>query len=286
MASPAIMVDRVFVYHSPGDLLDLEHPAGDVRNPLILKKRSGPIALGLGIAQYLMALAAIANLLYLIIQLSLSSVLAWGCTYTWPLYVWMFTPAIFHILAGAGYHLMLKKPSQRDTSQVDTSDTIEYQTNLLESSSQQNSISAKNPRLSVEEQQASEALAVGKPSLRQKLFQAFGSLEKRVRTEFSSTIGQLTKPLSSKTYQSDPVSVGFGIGLSDLAAFLAFFHIIFAIITFSGLLFLTVSDAIGSIGMRLVVSSLLCRIVVMIELGGLRGNKEETQKSAKNEFSK
>jgi hypothetical protein len=82
------------------------------------------------------------------------------------------------------------------------------------------------------------------------------------------------------------VSVGFGIGLSDLAAFLAFFHIIFAIITFSGLLFLTVSDAIGSIGMRLVVSSLLCRIVVMIELGGLRGNKEETQKSAKNEFSK
>jgi hypothetical protein len=216
-------------------------------------------------------------MIYLVFQLSVSSVLSWGCTRTWPLYFWLFLPVIFHLLASAGYSLTLKKSSGRNAGQNDTNDTSEHQITLLASASRQTSDGAEKSRPQIAEQQDSNAPRPGKTSLRHKLSRTFEAWKTSIRREFTSCVGQLKTHLPSRTWKSDPREVKFGVGLSDLATFFAFFHMIFAIVTFSGLLFVTAIDAIGSIGMRLVVSSLVCRVIVMVEIAGLRGGHMAAQ---------
>jgi hypothetical protein len=283
MASPAILIERVFKYDDPGKLLERENSDSDKRNPWNLPRLHANSALLLGLLQHLLTLAGVGNLLYLVVQLSLSAVLSWGCTRTWPLYVWMFAPVVFHWMAHGGYYLTLNKSSKGIGRVAVTPHTdTELQVFLPHTSIDESNNKGPMVRTPVELTQpqgasssqcknphAEHLRAAQHTSMKGTRF-----LYKRwwhiVLAEFTSTVGHYDHYLPSRTWQPDSTTFRLGVILSYASSFLSFFHTIFAIVTFSGLLFVTAIDAVGSVGMRLVLSALISRLIVIVEIGGLR----------------
>lgn len=64
--------------------------------------------------------------------------------------------------------------------------------------------------------------------------------------------------------------------LNWLAIFLAYAHWIFGTLVFASTLFIGTLDAVGVI-MRYVVSALLCRAIILMELSGLRSLETEKE---------
>ncbi|KAF1817997.1 uncharacterized protein K489DRAFT_414060 [Dissoconium aciculare CBS 342.82] len=271
-ASPAVIVDRVFSWQDPGELLKLDHTAGDVRNPLIMNKRGKRASLVLGIIQYLLALGAVGNTAFLVIELSLNGVLNWGCTMTWPLYVWISLPVMFHIMACVGYYLTLDHSRNPDSTaylQVSTCLPSIASASSLEPPVQTGDSGKRRPQ---SKRAGYEVREVGTSIASQTK-----SWGERLRLEFTSTVGQLNAHYPSRNWKAHNTEVRIGLLLCNLSGFLSFFHLIFAIISFSGLLFVTAIDAISDIGMRLALSALVSRLIVLVELGGLRGGLHKAE---------
>ena len=73
--------------------------------------------------------------------------------------------------------------------------------------------------------------------------------------------------------------VTIGIFLQCISGFLSFFHLLYGTVTFSGLLFIDTLDAVGQIAPRFLVSNLVCRFVVLVEIAGMRGAVLASQSS-------
>jgi hypothetical protein len=271
-ASPAVIVDRVFSWRDPRELLKLEHPVGDVRNPLIIDKRDKRASLVIGIIQYLLALGAVGNTAFLVIELSLNGVLNWGCTRTWPFYVWISLPVMFHIMACGGYYLTLDRSRNPDSTsylQVSTSLPSTASASSLEPPVQTGDGGKRRPQ---SKRPGHEAREVGAS-----IASRTKSWGERLRSEFTSTVGQLNAHYPSRNWKAHTIQVRTGLLLCNLSGFLSFFHLIFAVISFSGLLFVTAIDAISDVGLRLALSALISRLVVLVELGGLRAGLHEAE---------
>lgn len=74
-----------------------------------------------------------------------------------------------------------------------------------------------------------------------------------------------------------PRSLQAGVVLNSIAGFLGCLHLVFATATFSALFSIAPLDAIGQIAMRLMLSALVCRLVVVFEIAGLRGQAPDAK---------
>ena len=90
---------------------------------------------------------------------------------------------------------------------------------------------------------------------------------------FSTKLEDLTK---LKDYQQTTKAQTF----KSLASACVFVHFVFGTLVFSSTLFIGTLDALGIVG-RYLASALLCRIVILLEIGGIKGVKE-AEKEAKN----
>ena len=188
-------------------------------------------------------------------QLQADTVLAFGCTRTWPLWVWVFVPLVVHGFASSGYALTLAGRREQ----------LENESHYSAASPTSGSPGedAKQPTTSYNLATVDTHVSTAKPSKN-----GFGAL--LLREVLSCTSHIHPEPVRrSRAHHSLKISVG--IFLSNFAGFLGFMHLLYGTITFSSIVFVHTLDAVGDVGVRLLASAILCRLVVMMELAGLRG---------------
>lgn len=71
--------------------------------------------------------------------------------------------------------------------------------------------------------------------------------------------------------ESSSARANVGIFLNCVAGFLSFFHVLYGTVVFSALLFISNLDAIGQVMLKGLVSAIVCRFLVLVEMGEMRG---------------
>lgn len=261
VSSPAILQGRLFDYQHPGDVLNVEHPRHDVRRPLVLGpwQRSATVMAGVG--GLVLALGCFVNTLVLVVQLTNSSILSWGCTRTWPLYVWMFVPIVIHGVASWGYWFTMEKKKEVKGGETEME--------LLTHRGRGSSSGKGNDQADVS--------CVASPPGSLKPPHRSPSLLDRLRNEMTSCTSHKHARFEARSRLTHPRRLHAGVVLNSIAGFLGFLHLVFATATFSALLFIAPLDAIGQIAMRLMLSALVCRLVVVFEVAGLRGQSPDAK---------
>ena len=95
-------------------------------------------------------------------------------------------------------------------------------------------------------------------------------LAHRCRLELQSTTTQDSSTHIRHHSNRHSTRYHIGVLLNSVAGFLGFLHLLFGTVTFSGLLFIVSLDAISQVAMRLMASCMICRLVTMVEMTGLR----------------
>ncbi|OQO00052.1 hypothetical protein B0A48_14255 [Cryoendolithus antarcticus] len=261
ISTPAILQARVFSYEDPGDILLTEHPRGDIRHPLILGPWSARTAITTGIVEIVLTVGVLLNTLTLVTQLTNNSVLSWGCTRTWPVYVWMFVPFIIHALATTGYHLTLHAhQTATDTGHQIKPSSASDEGVMMHDMGPDSKAGSNGYVKPLYAQDPMAASSRNENVLRRRLHQ-----------EITSCASHAHPSRNTRPHVEQDRRMRTGILLNSIAGFLGFMHLVFGTATFSALLFIVPKDAIGQIAMRLMLSALVCRFLVMFELAGLRG---------------
>lgn len=255
IGAPGTLQTRVFSYEDPAEVL--EGPNGLENRGLAAWIHTAGAKTGfvIGLVELIMVAFAVANTVILADQLENKSVLAWGCSRTWPVYVWVFVPFVIHGMAAVGYRLTLAKR-----------DGAAERHGCAEVQAQGAGYEAQDGKMSEVTTSLSTASAPYDHTV-------LGSTAQRIRLELNSTTtaSALCRPRHRANHHS--LRMHMGVALNSFAGFLGFLHLLFGTVTFSGLLFIVNLDAVGSVFIRLLASCMVCRLVTMIEMTGLRREK-------------
>ena len=90
----------MFEYDDPAESL------GKGLNHVVFPKlKSAQFSVALSILQYLLAMAAIVNMMEIAIELGQKTILAWSCTFDWGPLLWSLIPIVIHGLAAIMYNV-------------------------------------------------------------------------------------------------------------------------------------------------------------------------------------
>ena len=104
---------RLFEYDDPAETL------GTGINRVVFPRLNSALFSGvLSILQYLLAMAAIVNMMQIAIELGRKTILAWGCTFDWGPLVWSLIPIVIHSLAAAMYNVEIRRARHRVKSSM------------------------------------------------------------------------------------------------------------------------------------------------------------------------
>lgn len=255
IGAPGTLQTRVFSYEDPAEVLEGAGNGHENRGMAAWIHTTGAGAgFAVGLAELVVVTLAFLNTIVLAAQLSNNSILAWGCERTWPVFVWVFVPFVVHALAAVGYRLTLAKKGEQRASEHGGAQV------------QHDSLAFSDGKTSdiVTTQQALPPPAPSNRSIFQRII-------RRVCRELQSTI----TAVADQTRMPHPSSkhstrINMGILLNSIGGFLGFLHLLFGTVTFSGLLFIVNLDALGQVAIRLMASCIVCRLVTMVEMTGLR----------------
>ena len=256
-----VLQTRIFEYEDPAELLDPpEGSRKNVRAQLVLGPWTDGMSKLVAFAEFLLALACCVNTGALAIQLSYRSIISWGCTRTWPTIVWVFVPIVIHGFAAVGYRLTLeKRPSNKQSSSEPTQE-VHTSSNLPAPGY----IELKE--LSTQVTPARDPVSNGVEPQR-----AYGGIIRWFQSEWTSCASHLGVLRLRLPRDKLTTRANIGILLTCIAGFLSFFHLVYGTVAFSALLFIDPLDSIGTVSIRLLVSSTFCRFIVLVELAGIRG---------------
>ncbi|OQN99560.1 hypothetical protein B0A48_14702 [Cryoendolithus antarcticus] len=108
-----------------------------------------------------------------------------------------------------------------------------------------------------------------------------GLLRRNIDRELTSCASHSHISRDTRIQDGQDRRLQIGILLNSIAGFLGFLHLIFSTVVFSALLFIVPLDAIGQVALRLLLSALTCRFIVMLELAGLRGRPAREESGGK-----
>ena len=185
----------------------------------------------LSVAQYVLVIASIANLFQVSIELGSQTVLSWACTLDYGLLAWALVPLAIHLIAAASYNFEIRSAEKHIRKEVQNGDT---------------------PR---------------SPLVRSMTF-----LHKRAELswlakEFTICANQ---PKGLESLLKEKKMSSKAVFLNCVASLMAFFHLLFGTMLFSSLVFIAVWDIMNSILWRYLLSTAVCRLVLLVELAGMR----------------
>lgn len=230
LGAPAIWPSRLLEYNDPSRILkDAGNDARGKPLTLHLPSRWQWAAAPLSALQYILALAAVANVLLTSLDLGSKSILSWGCTTTITPVLWTSLPSVVYIVVALSSAYARK--------------------------------SAYNKAKNLEEDDHART----------------GPLKGHTNNLLSSLMILLKKETTlcweQQLHQHDenadvPRSAVLGNVLSGCGGFV---HLVFGIIIFSSLQFVSVWDVLNHVLWRYVLSAVVCRLILVIEIAGMRG---------------
>lgn len=280
LGCPGILQTRVFEYIDPGEMLDLpedlHHRGRRLRLQLVLGPwKKGWTSTLVALVQYVLVIASAVNTQWLAVQLSQKSILSWGCTRAyWPTILWAIFPLFMDGLGALGYRLTLD--NRKDTKSRLSAHGIQLMTVAPSRSysfftQPDLANSSKDPVITFDSALRPNSSTTDAPETTTKT-SFFPRLMGSISREFMPCACH-ANPIARLNYRRLPSRrVTTGVVLHCIAGFLSFFHLVYGTVTFSGLLFIDTLDAVGEIAMRFLVSGLICRFIMLIEIAGMRGN--------------
>ncbi|MCJ1426106.1 hypothetical protein MMC29_004008 [Sticta canariensis] len=247
IGAPAIRPTRIFEYIHPTETL--HERRGALRTG---QMRPWPAAMT-SLAQYIVAIGAIVNIITTSISVDRKSILAWGCTFT-------YAPVMYSIISSVSLALRWKLPHpEEDGSAVKSRRALPSRSRELETRG--NGVQATSETM--------QLATSSTPQRRHRLWLSHSWL----RDAFSSE----TTVCANRAKPRHPVDMDTTI-VPRVAVLLAItaggIHLTFRIIIFSSLQLISVWDILNNILWRYIVSSTVYRLLLIMEISRLRTNAE------------
>lgn len=237
---------------------------------LLPRHRLSPrIAWAVSAVEYLMAAGAAANAIFTAIEIGRKTILAWGCTTQFAPFAWAVSPSLVFAIAGAKNYYLVTKAKETTEEMRGISLYHNGDTNNDSNSSSNTLNRRKNPPRGLFNAilhyiSRETTVCANRSTTKNNRNNNPGTQQLNVFTNTNTTTTTTTTTPKLKT-KARIIS-----NLIDLAiAIVGVLHFAFGVAAFSSLQFVTVMDAFGRILFRFALSSLLCRVVVVVELAGL-----------------
>lgn len=255
MGASAIWPNRIFEYIYPPEILRQRS-----RSPWASKMRPWPAAM-MSLAQYIVAIGAMTNVMTTSIEVGRKSILAFGCTMTFAPLIWSTLPSAIHLVSVLSYFIARKVALRRISS--------------TERLSEEEADNPKTPKNSREQtsQEISQAVTCHSPPPPppQRFHKVWQSCRNACLTEITICANHpKSHDLQDKGKTVPRISILLAVG----AGLMNFSHVTFGIIIFSSLQLIAVEDVFKRVLWRYVVSSTACRLLLIIEMSGLKANIE------------
>lgn len=237
----------------PTRILEYVHPTETVRQRRgslrINKIRPWPAAM-ISLGQYIFAIGAMANVITTSIEVNRQSILSFGCTTTFGPLLWSTLASAIHFVSVLSY-FFVRKMAPRQIS-------VEQLPPKAESSETKGII----------EQVSSGKIQVAQSGIPQQRFHRVWL--SRLRDAWLSETTICANHSKCHDFQDQTAVPRVAILLAIGAGVMSFCHVTFGIVIFSSLQFISVDDALRRILWRYIFSSLVCRLLLIVEMAGLR----------------
>ena len=186
--------------------------------------------------QYVLVIGSIVNLFQVAIELGTLTVVSWSCALDYLPLAWAIIPFGIHLVAAVSYHI--------EVAQTET--------------------------------QIRREMAI-ENGARSPLIRSMTFLQERanlswLQKEFALCANQ---PKGLEAVLKQKKTSQFTVFLNCVASLMAFFHLLFGTMLFSSLIFIAVWDILNSVIWRYLISTVVCRLVLLVELAGLREQNEK-----------
>ncbi|KAI1761181.1 hypothetical protein GGR53DRAFT_506345 [Hypoxylon sp. FL1150] len=238
LGAPVYWVTRVFEFHNPRDAIH--------GGRLTIGKKSPGVAALTSTVQYVLAVTAATNFIFTMVEIGRKTTLAWVCTTAFAPLLWSTLAAFVNVVA-MGSSLVIERASKLEDSHC-------------------NKTSCKD-----------RERCRGKASCKCASMPFRKMLRRLVASE--------TTICANREVYSDYDCKKKGEEVPKLAMFLfvvagcmSFFLFLFGTAVFAALQFVTFIDAFKRILARLIASTIVCRLILLVELAGLRRTSNVTMK--------
>lgn len=247
LGAPTIWPNRIFEYVHPTEILR------ERRGPLGTSKSRPWLAAIISLGQYVVAIIAIANVITTSIGVGRKSILAFGCTSTFPPLLWSTLPSAIYLISAVSYVIERKmarrvpvKPLPKEGESAETAGDSEQ---LRSERNQATTSSMPQQRL-------------------------HSSWLSRLRDAWLSETTICANRSKPHHLQDKAAVPRVAVLLTITAGLMGLVHVSLGVIIFSALQFISVSDAVTRIIWRYILSSMACRLLLNMEISGLRTDAE------------
>ncbi|KPI37189.1 uncharacterized protein AB675_1565 [Cyphellophora attinorum] len=280
--SPSIAELALLSVHRPllGGLISIGSPV--TRLALALGPWSKTTSTVVSVIQYLLVLGSGANVLWLAAELGVRSILSWGCTRSWPVMLWAAFPLVIHLFSTVGYRLTLDPTTRHVRPPVvlhkqDSFFTPPPPSRIASSLKDPPQADKSGPFTSITSTITNEIplLPIQNPSTDVQVVEntpASSRLWTVIKREFIPCAAHPDTVINNRLPLEHPnTRVKVGIALNCFAGFLSCMHLLYGTVVFASFNFIYVLDVISNISLRFLVSSIVCRLVILLEIAGMRG---------------
>lgn len=276
IGSPGVLQTRIFEYEDPAETLDLPDAThGITRLALALGPWGPTVATIISLLEYAVVLASATNVLYLSTTLGFRSICSWGCDRSWPPVLWAIFPLVIFMVGAQGYRLTLDPATRHKNAPV----LLHKQGSFFTDYPTQ-----RNPSPTVNTPPADKTMptTTADPIFSPQSYSPEPTPQGT--TNFGSRVWALIKRevLPCAAHPDTVINnrlplvapntrVKVGIMLNCVAGFLSCMHLLYGTVVFASFNFIEIIDVISNIALRYLASSIACRLVIMIEVAGMRG---------------
>jgi hypothetical protein len=226
--------------------------------------------------EYLLVLISGFNVIYLAIELGTKAILSWGCTRSWPPILWAVFPICIHTLGAIAYRLTLDPSTRLKKAPIILHKQGSFFTDVpagrtgqatppRDTKSQTSTSTNDIPLLPV----VSRVPPAPDFPPNQRTGSRFLAL---IQREFLPCAVHPDTVINNRMPLTDPSTrAKWGIGINCFAGFLSCMHLLYGTVVFASFNFIDIKDAVGNIAMRFLASCVVCRLVILIEIAGMRG---------------
>jgi hypothetical protein len=242
MGAPAIWPTRIFEYNDPEKIL-----TGDGGVFIFGAIHTWWIATAISVCQYIFAIGALANIVTTSVELGQKSILSWGCTTTFLPLLWTTLASFIHVIAATSHTLARSRRHPTQSGNTESLPSLKGRVHATSVAAR----SKEKPRLS--------------------FMSLLRNLTRAAKQETTICANHKVKPYHDSNLMTSHLAISFNVA----AACLGFLHIVFGTLVFSSLQFITVWDVFNSIIWRYILSTVVCRVILIVELAGLRTSKHD-----------
>ena len=249
LGAPATQPTRLFEYEDPIDLL------GSRGNKLVIFHLGVfPAAVVSGL-EYTLAAIAVGNALQTSYQLGVATVSATSCT-IWELpLIWSLLSVVVHLIAAIGFYIRIRGTKQ--DHQSPSSNTSDLQ------------ISSPNHLVKTAEgnlRDCYHATTLGKGRNITHPKTLWDIILQQSKREFLPC-SNLPRPIFRN---KDTVVPSLAVLFAVIASTMAYVQLVCGTVWLASLQLVSVKDAISNVLLRYALSAILCRLILLVELGGMR----------------